>query len=145
MQKIFFLLLCGFMAHIHAQTSASSTFSVIDQDELIRQCLVFQPLEAKAPQDILVEVTEYRILNQGIDLKTPLNLKVNAKRILFLTKAEINLSESYFLFHTISVVNNKGYVKYYFVYTDKGVKNTIPISIDFEKSNAGWKIVNYSI
>lgn len=145
MQKLFLFLLCGFMAHIQAQTSLSSSVSVMDQDELIRQCLVFQPLEAKMPLEVLAGVSEYHILNHGIDFKIPSHLEANAKRVSFLTKAALDSTETYFLFHTLSIVNNKGFVKYYFVYNDKGMKITIPITIDFEKNKSVWKIVNYSI
>jgi len=139
------LLLNGFIIHVEAQTFSKSVISITDQNDLIKECLIFKPLREKISKKFFAETPKYNVLNHGIDLKVSSNLSVNDKRIFFLTKENLRTTNSYFLFHVINVEKKKAFVRYYFTYKDKNVEKRIPITIDFEKNNTTWNVVNYSI
>ena len=132
------------MSHIYGQ-AAGDSFSVLDQNLLIKECLTFKALKEKIPVEVFEEIKEYNILNHGINLKSTTNFKLNEKQVIFFTKKELVLKNSYFLFHTISIKDDNAFVKYYFVYHTNGVKATIPLIIEFEKNKSTWNIINYSI
>lgn len=142
------LLLIGVFCFFCVTTKAQTIGDVIspkDQNLLIKECLIFKPLEDKIPVEVFEKLNEYNILNHGFDFKESSNLEANGKRVSFLTKGELSSIKAYFLFHTISIDKNKAFVRYYFIYKINGAEKTIPITIDFEKNNASWEVVNYSI
>lgn len=144
MRKIYLLLMYIYMSHIYGQTAGDS-FTVVDQNILIKECLTFKALEEKTPVEVFEEIKEYNILNHGINFKSTTNFKLNEKQVVFFTKKELFSKNCYFLFHTISIKENNAFVKYYFVYNTSGVKITIPLIVEFEKNRSTWNIINYSI
>jgi DNA-binding transcriptional regulator WhiA len=145
MKRLYLLFLCCFVTSTQSQTSFDSSKFLRDQNDLILECLQFKPLELKIPKEVFKELSKYYILNHGIDFDRSTNLKANSKQVLLITKTDLVTVKSHFLFHTLSVDNDKAFVRYYFVYTDKGIENTIPITIDFKKNNGIWQVFNYSI
>ncbi len=133
------------MAHLQAQPSANKGLSDLDEGQIIQQCIGFQPLVDKIPHDILTKITEYFILNHGMDLNYSKGLEVNNKRISLLTKGELSPTKPYFLFHTLSIKKDRAFVRYYFIYTNNGAETTIPITIDFVRNNSEWQILNHTI
>ena len=87
------------------------------------------------PTQIFSKITEYSILDRSLPFDISSNLEVNGKKVIFLTKQELNPSKPCFLFHTLSIENSKAFARYYLDFTINGVKNIIPITIDFEKNN----------
>lgn len=146
MKKIFLLIgvFCFFWTSTIAQTSGGA-ISDTDQNLLIKKCLAFKPLSDLISKENLEGISEYRILNHGVDFNTSSRLEVNGKSVYFLTKGEISSVKAYFLFHTISIDKNKAFVRYYFIYKINGVEKTIPVTIDFEKNKTGWQVGNHSI
>ena len=144
MRKIYLLLMCIYVSHIYGQ-AAGDSFSVVDQNLLIKECLTFKALEEKIPVEVFEEIKEYNILNHGINFKSTTNFKLNEKQVVFFTKKELFSKNCYFLFHTISIKENNAFVKYYFVYNTSGVKITIPLIVEFKKNRSTWDIINYSI
>lgn len=144
MRKIYLLLMCIYMSHIFGQTAGES-FTLGDQNLLIKECLTFKALEEKIPVEVFKEIKEYNILNHGINFKSTTNLKLNEKQVVFFTKNELYSKNCYFLFHTISIKENNAFVKYYFVYNTNGLKTTIPLIVEFKKNRSTWEIINYSI
>lgn len=145
MKKIYLLLLCGIITHVQSQTLDNSNPSSQDKDQLIQKCLVFQPLVDKIPVEVQARITDYYILNHGMEINFSQVLKVNGKGISFLTKGELTPAKPYFIFHTLNVENDKAFVRYYFIYTNNGEETTIPITIDFVKINSVWQVLNYTI
>ncbi|MDD5148971.1 MAG: hypothetical protein PHC28_00625 [Flavobacterium sp.] len=145
MKKIYLFLLCGIIFHVQSQTSANSNFSSPDKDQLIQKCLVFQPLVDKIPVEVQARISDYYILNHGMEITFSQVLKVNGKGVSFLTKGELTPTKPYFLFHTLNIENDKAFVRYYFIYTNNGKETTIPITIDFVKINSVWQVFNYTI
>ena len=116
-----------------------------DKNELISQCVSLQALFEKIPKETQKKLTNYYILNHGIDFDNSLNLEAKGKKISFLEKADINTSKPYFLFHTLNVDGNTAFVRFYFTYTVDMLEKTLPITINFQKKGTIWEIVNYSI
>jgi hypothetical protein len=145
MNKIYLLLLCVVISHVQSQTPANSSLSYLDKDQLIQKCLVFQPLADKIPVEVQAKMTEYYILNHGMNIDFSQDLKVNGKKTSFLTKGELSPAKPYFIFFTLNVENNKAFVRYYFIYTNNGKETTIPITIDFVKTNSVWQVLNHTI
>ena len=145
MKKIYLLLLCGIISHVQSQTSTNSNLSSPDKDQLIQNCLAFQPLVNKIPVEVQARITEYYILNHGMEIVFSRDLKVNGKKTSFLTKLELSPAKPYFILHTLNVENDKAFVRYYFIYTNNGKETTIPITIDFVKINTVWQVLNHTI
>jgi hypothetical protein len=135
------LLLIGVFCFFWTATKAQT-----NQDEILKQCFSLEALLKKMPNDLKKANTIF-ILDHGVDFDFSKNLKVNRKQVTLVTKEDLkrNPNMGYFLFHTISIDKNKSLVRYYFIYTKKGTKYSFPITIDFEKNNVTWEVVNYSI
>ncbi len=140
MKKFYITLFFSFfgLLNVAAQT-------VSDQNELLKQCVTFQNLTAKIPQEILTGMMSYDIHRHGIDYNNSLGLETNGKQILYLEKGDLAASKSYFQFHTLNIEGNTAFVRYYFIYNINNVKTTIPITINFEKDNSVWRVMNFTI
>lgn len=141
MKKIYFLLLSFVVFSAQSQTPISNT----DKDLLVQKCLEFQPLIDKIPVEVQAMMTEYYILGNNLGDDFSQNLIVNGKKISFLTKADISPAKPFFIFFTLNVDNDKAFVRYYFTYTNNGLETTIPITIDFVKTNSVWQLLQYTI
>jgi hypothetical protein len=122
--------------------------SMIDEDlqnQIIDQCLSFDKLIENIPGDWYQNISEYVILNHGIDFNFPNDYTINEKGVSLINKTEINSSIPYFLFHTLNISENKVFVRYYFIYTDNMVEKSIPVTLEFERVNSAWVIKNYTI
>jgi hypothetical protein len=133
------------MAQTSSPAVAEVNFSVEDQNAIIKECLSFKILMDKIKNEAKFNSSDYNILDHGIEFKKPLDKVLNGEKISFITKAELKLKSSYFLFHTIDIKKDKAFVRYYFMYTTNGMQKRIPITIDFEKTKAKWQIVNHTI
>ncbi len=129
------------MVTVHSQSQVTTS----DKDQLVQKCLTFQPLVDKIPAQVQVLMTEYYILGNNMGADFSQNLIVNGKRISFLTKADLSPAKPFFIFFTLNVDNDKAFVRYYFTYTSNGVETTIPITIDFVKTNSVWQVLQYTI
>lgn len=141
MKKLYFLFLSLVMVTVHSQSQVTTS----DKDQLVQKCLTFQPLVDKIPAQVQVLMTEYYILGNNMGADFSQNLIVNGKRISFLTKADLSPAKPFFIFFTLNVDNDKAFVRYYFTYTSNGVETTIPITIDFVKTNSVWQVLQYTI
>ena len=128
-----------------AQKEVNSDLLSSAQNQIIEQCLTFQPLEVKIPTEIKAQIVEYYILDHGVEFYFSPNIEINGKRTSLISKGEINSSKPYFLFHTLFIESNQALVRYYFIYTNKGVEITLPITVEFKKNNSLWQVSNYSI
>lgn len=124
-----------------ASHDTETAFSVQDQNAIIKACLTFQELKNK----LGTNNHAYNILNHGIVFKNPLSQSLNGQKISYVSKTQLRSLNSYFLFHTIDIKEDKAFVRYYFTYTDNGVQKRIPITIDFEKTKSEWQVVNHTI
>jgi hypothetical protein len=141
MKKIYLLLLFGIISNVQSQTPLSNT----DKDQLIQKCLEFQPLVDKIPAEAQAMMAEYYILGNNVEADFSQDLIVNGKKISFLSKADLSPEKPFFDFFTLNVVNDKAFVRYYFTYTTNGKKTTIPITIDFVKTNSVWQVLQHTI
>lgn len=142
MKKFYFLIICTILIlptnNILAQENATN------EDEIIEACLTFQPLMEKIPSPVKEQITEYFILNQEGFLNFSQNLKINGKVVSLIGKAQLDQVKLYFDFFTLNIENNKADVLYYTSYKVDNNTHTISTTIQFEKNNSVWEIINYS-
>jgi len=129
------------MSNLYSQTIVSNT----DKDVLVQKCLTFQPLLDKIPTQVQEMITDYYIFGNNNEFNFSQNLIVNGKSISFLSKGDLSPIKPYFIFFTMNVENNNAFVRYYFNYTYNGVETTIPITIDFVKTNSVWQVLQHTI
>ncbi len=141
MKKIFFLLLTFVISNVQSQTTVSNT----DNDQLVQKCLVFQPLIDKIPTGVQGMMTDFYIFGNNNEFGLSQNLMVNGKNISFLGKGELSPTKPYFIFFTMNIDGDKAFVRYYFNYTNNGIETTIPITIDFIKTNSVWQVLQHTI
>lgn len=140
MKKIYLLLLSFAAFAAQSQTPISNP----DKDLLVQKCLEFQPLIDKIPVEVQAMMEDYYILGNNMGSDFSQNLIVNGKKISFLNKSDLSSGKPYFDFFTLNVENDRAFVRYYFTYNN-GEKTTIPITIDFVKTNSVWQVLQYSI
>lgn len=133
-----FLLFCGIINMAYGQ-------SLKNKEQIISECISLQALKEKLPIELQRNVSEYKVLNHGIDFTDLYNLKVNGTKVSFIDKSQTSVTNGYFLFHTVNVEDSKAFVRYYFTYTLKSIEKVIPITIDFVKEGSSWRIINYTI
>jgi hypothetical protein len=97
------------------------------------------------PAQVKDQMDQYYILDHGLEFYLSSDFKISNKKVRLIGKQEISALRPYFLFHTLNIQNKKAFVRYYFVYTLKGVETTIPITIDLEKRNSLWQVTNYTL
>lgn len=141
MKKILFLLLTFVIANVQSQTPLSNT----DKDLLVQKCLTFQPLIDKIPAQIQGMMTDYYILGNSNELNLSQNFIVNGKSITFLSKAELSPTKPFFIFFTLNIDSDTAFVRYYFTYIQNGIKTTIPVTINFIKTNSVWQVLQHTI
>ena len=141
MKKIFFLLLTFVIANVQSQTTVSNT----DKDLLVQKCLTFQPLIDKIPAEVQGMMTDYYILGNSNELNLSQNFIVNGKSITFLSKAELSPTKPFFIFFTLNIDSDIAFVRYYFTYNQNGVNTTIPVTINFIKTNSVWQVLQHTI
>jgi len=141
MKKIFFLLFTFVIVNAQSQTTVSNT----DKDLLVQKCLTFQPLIDKIPAQIQGMMTDYYILGNSNELNLSQNFIVNGKSITFLSKAELSPTKPFFIFFTLNIDSDTAFVRYYFTYIQNGIKTTIPVTINFIKTNSVWQVLQHTI
>jgi hypothetical protein len=134
-----------FESFVNQNYSAQELQQNQDQKELIKQCLTLKPLQDRMPAQVKDQMDQYYILDHGLEFYFSSDFKISNKKVRLINKQEISALKPYFLFHTLNAQNEKAFVRYYFVYTLKGVQTTIPITIDLEKRNSLWQITNYTL
>jgi len=146
MKKFYYSIICTLFLLFSANCLFAQENTEIDlnQNVIIEQCLTFAPLLEKIPVEILQQNTEYYILNQETFFKFSPELKINDKEIFLVDKPQLDLVKLYFDFFTLNIDNNKANVLYYATYKVDNIEQTISTTIQFEKSNSVWKIINYS-
>lgn len=117
----------------------------IDQEQIIEKCIKFKPLLEKIPTKVQSKMSEFLVLDHGIDFQISETMKVEGVQLKLISKAEIDKTKPYFLFHTIHIDKDSALVRYNFIYFTDGVENTIPIVIEFTKEKTQWSVSNYSI
>lgn len=137
MKKIY-LIICLSLLYSPFKTLAQSSN---DKNQILQQCVSLEQLNEKIPK----KTTNYYVLNHGIDFSNSLNLEVKGKKISILEKSDLNISRSYFLFHTLNIDGNTAFVRYYYKYTIDNLEKVIPITLSFQKKESKWEIVNCSI
>ena len=141
MKKLYFLFLSLVMVTVHSQSQVTTS----DKDQLVQKCLTFQPLVDKIPAQVQVLMTDYYIFKNGMEGDFSNNLIMNGKKVSFLNKGDFRPTKPFFIFFTLNVDNDKAFVRYYFTYTNDGQETTIPITIDFVRTNSVWQIFQYTI
>lgn len=116
-----------------------------DQQQIIEQCLRFQPLLNKIPADVKDNMKTYFILNKALTIELSSHLKLEGMPIITISDDKISSTKSYYKFLYIKIEKNKAWVRYIFTYAKDNVKKTIPMSIEFTKNNSIWKESNYQI
>jgi hypothetical protein len=134
-----------FESFINQNDSAQGLQQNQDQKEIIKQCLTLKSLQDKMPAQVKDQMDQYYILDHGLEFYLSSDFKISNKKVRLIGKQEISALRPYFLFHTLNIQNKKAFVRYYFVYTLKGVETTIPITIDLEKRNSLWQVTNYTL
>jgi hypothetical protein len=119
--------------------------SMSDQDQIITKCLTHKELEAKIPEGVKSQMTEYYILDYGVEFNFSPSLKINGKNTSLISKEEVNLNKPYFQFNKFDIVSNRALVEYNFVYITNGKENILSITIEFGKTNSKWSEYNHYI
>jgi hypothetical protein len=119
--------------------------SMSDQDQIITKCLTIEQLEAKIPVDVKAQMSEYYILDYGVEFNFSPSLKINGKKTSLISKEEINLNKPYFQFNKFDIISNRALVEYNFVYITNGKENILSITVDFGKTNSKWSEYNHYI
>lgn len=137
--SLLFLVLVLMPQHLLAQNEGTS------EDQLIEQCLTFQPLLEKIPIDVNEQTTVYYILDHGIEFNFSPDLKINGKSVSLIAKFQIKQDMLYFDFFALNIENDKALITYYANYFIGDVEKIIPVTIHFEKNNSVWEVINYTI
>lgn len=146
MKKIYFSIICTFLLFFSANSLFAQENIKIDlnQNEIIRQCLTFAPLVEKIPTEIKQQNTKYYILDHGTFFNFSPDLEIDGKMISLIDKPQLDQVKLYFDFFTINIDNNKADVLYYTTYRVDNIEQTISTTMQFEKNNSVWEIINYS-
>ena len=141
--KLFFSLaiLSLFCNTMNAQSN--SELAITNQDQLIKLCLEFTPLQDKIPNEIKELATENYIYQNGNDYYYSANLQANGKGISLLSKSSLSSSKPYFDFFTLNIEASKALARIYFVYSKDGVQTSIPVTIELEKNGSSWQVTNH--
>jgi hypothetical protein len=115
-----------------------------DQEQILNQCLSFQPLIEKIPLEVQKELSTYFILDHGVAFHFSSKMTVNNKPVALISKQEIDKRVPYFLFHTLNIEKEQALVRYYFIYTNEGSEITLPVVLEFVKKDSKWEISTYS-
>jgi hypothetical protein len=134
-------ILSFFCNTMNAQSN--SELAITDQDQLIKLCLEFTPLQDKIPNEIKALATENYIYGNGRDFNFSSNLKVNEKKVSVLSKSTLSPSKPYFDFFTFNIEASKALARIYFVYSKDGVQTSIPVTIELEKNGSSWQVTNH--
>lgn len=129
------------MSNVYSQTTVSNT----DKDELVQKCLTFQPLMDKIPAQVQGMMSNYFIYGKSNELNVTQNLIVNGKSISFLDKSDLSITKPFYDFFTLNIETNTAFVRYYFSYNQNGEKTTIPVTINFIKTNSVWQVLQHTI
>lgn len=144
MKKIYFLIVFSTLLFFSANSTFAQESIEIDfnQDEIIRQCLTFAPLVEKIPAEIKQQNTKYYIFNHESFFNFSPDLEIDGKTISLIDKPQLEEINLYFDFFTLNIDNNKAYVLYYTTYKVDNIEQTISTTIQFEKINSVWEIIN---
>jgi hypothetical protein len=129
------------LSNVYSQTTVSNT----DKDELVQKCLTFQPLMDKIPAQVQGMMSNYFIYGKSNELNVTQNLIVNGKSISFLDKSDLSITKPFYDFFTLNIETNTAFVRYYFSYNQNGEKTTIPVTINFIKTNSVWQVLQHTI
>lgn len=116
-----------------------------DENKILELCLTFQPLEEKIPFEVNEQISEYSILDHGIEFNFSPTFEVNGKRVFWISKGELNQINLYFDFFTFNIQDNKFNSAYYVNYSIDDIQYTISVDIELIKNNSLWEVTNYSI
>ena len=126
---------------IENSSQLSLNDSKSDQEQLIKQCLTFQPLLDKVPAEVRAQMDGYYILDHGIEFHFSSDFKILNKSVSLINKQGIRSNTPYFLFHTLHMDDKKALIRYNFNYTYEGVDTAIPMVIEFVKKNSLWEVL----
>lgn len=129
------------MSNVYSQTTLSNT----DKDELVKKCLTFQPLMDKIPTEVQGMMSNYFIYGKSNELNITQNLIINGKSISFLDKSDLSTTKPFYDFFTLNIDTNTAFVRYYFSYNQNGENTTIPVTINFIKTNSVWQVLQHTI
>lgn len=112
------------------------------QNEIIRQCLTFKPLEQKLNTKLYTN-DGFVIQNHGIAFEKINQLRVDGKKVVLADKENLRSKNYpiYFLFHTINIESENALVRLNLVTENQ--KTLTPVTINFKKENNQWIVANY--
>lgn len=107
--------------------------------EILSHCITDDTIWQQLPNNVS-EVSEYYILDHGVDLSIANNLIIEGKPVSLIDKNTRNTigSQPYFLFHTLNISEAEAFVRMYLAYTSNGVENTVEAEFAFIKKNNSW-------
>lgn len=115
------------------------------EEELIKKCLAFQPLQDKIPANVKAQMNSILILNNNMNLSTSTDFEVEGKTVSVVSNIEEDSTVPYFLFNTLNIENGRAMVKYDFVFTDNGEVIEMSVTVEFGMEDSKWKEYNHYI
>ena len=138
-----FLLVITFCNTVNAQDGKLNVNSNQVPIEIISKSIGNNELWEESTLDFNT-ITPLYILNHGVNLDLPSNLKVSGKPVVLINKGDINElgNPPYFLFHTLNIEEAKAFVRLYLSFNMNGERKSDNVEIYFLKTQNGWEISN---
>lgn len=143
MKKFYFLIVCTTLI-LFSGSSVFAQENIDTENKIIESCLTFTPLMEKLPASVKEQITEYFILDHGIEFQFSTDLKIDGKSVSLISKDLLVQNKPYFDFFTLNIEANKVVTTYYLTYNLDNVEYVIPVTIHFEKIDLDWKVINYT-
>lgn len=140
MKSFYILLFVFFMGSLPLLAQTGN-----DQEQIIQKCLTFQPLEEILPAETRQQISEYLILEHGVEFIFSEDFKVSGKSVSLINKEELSQDKPFFDFFIINIENDKASVVYYVNYSINNTEHTVSVTIQFEKCNSDWDVANYTL
>ncbi len=136
-QLLIFLLFCLFNACFFSPSTYGQTTTT--PTEILSHCITDDKIWQQLPSGHK-EVTNYYILDHGVDLTIANNLTIQGKSVSLIDKGTRDTigNQPYFLFHTLNISETKAFVRLYLAYTANGAEKTIEGEFSFIKENNSW-------
>ena len=115
-----------------------------DAAQILQNCINLPQLQTYYPVDANGDTKQLNVMQHGVSFPEDINVRANGKSLSFLSKNQVNQTESiaYFLFHEFRISGNSATVAFVYQYNEK---HLIVISLELQKTVDTWSVTKSNI